>query len=400
MQHLTDGQLRAYLDGESCEGSSLSVVNEHIAHCQECLSRFERMEKQAAFLRQQLGFLLPVNANEAATSTDEHDALAKFRNRMKKKEISEMSKEFLGKLRPAWAVLAFVVILATLFSFPSGRIWAGQFLGLFRVQQIRVLPIDTDILSQNGVDTTLGKQLGAMISKSTTVRKEPVKSHIVANAQEASKEVSFGLRLPAGQPIMPTIAVQGGSAFDVVVDRTRTQSLLDEFGRKDLILPETLDGAVISVDIPIGINAAYGDCPDLIMDKEQKANEDTQSKKVHFPDCIILTEVPSPTVKTPPDLDLAKLAQVGLEFAGMKAEEARAFTEGVDWTSSLVIPIPKQDSTVEQITLDGVNGSLVKHSDGYIPRYVLIWVKDGIVYALNGWGTDPAKAIEMANSLQ
>jgi hypothetical protein len=30
----------------------------------------------------------------------------------------------------------------------------------------------------------------------------------------------------------------------------------------------------------------------------------------------------------------------------------------------------------------------------------LIWVKDGIVYALNGWGTDPAKAIEMANSLQ
>jgi hypothetical protein len=37
--------------------------------------------------------------------------------------------------------------------------------------------------------------------------------------------------------------------------------------------------------------------------------------------------------------------------------------------------------------------------DGDAPQFSLIWVKDGIIYAISGLGTDSKQAIKMANSL-
>jgi len=36
----------------------------------------------------------------------------------------------------------------------------------------------------------------------------------------------------------------------------------------------------------------------------------------------------------------AQLAQIGLEFTGMSSDQAAAFTKSVDWTSTLVVPVP------------------------------------------------------------
>ena len=119
----------------------------------------------------------------------------------------------------------------------------------------------------------------------------------------------------------------------------------------------------------------------------------------NYPDCVILVELPSPSVSAPADLNIAQLAQIGLEFTGMTHDQAVAFTQTVDWTSSLVVPIPKNAATYEQVTVDGVTGTLIQRPADDAPQFVLMWVKNGIIYAIGGLGTNSQQAMQMANSL-
>ena len=84
----------------------------------------------------------------------------------------------------------------------------------------------------------------------------------------------------------------------------------------------------------------------------------------------------------------------------MSAAQAQAFSQTMDWTSSLVIPIPKNAATYQQITVDGVTGTLIQRPPDDAPQFALIWVKNGIIYAIGGLGNDTTTAINMANSLQ
>jgi hypothetical protein len=97
---------------------------------------------------------------------------------------------------------------------------------------------------------------------------------------------------------------------------------------------------------------------------------------------------------------MSKLAEIGLEFTGMSPLQAQQFSQNVDWTSSLVIPIPRNAATYQQVTVDGVSGTLIQRPPDDAPQYALVWVKDGIIYAIGGLGSDSAQAIEMANSLK
>ena len=83
----------------------------------------------------------------------------------------------------------------------------------------------------------------------------------------------------------------------------------------------------------------------------------------------------------------------------MSAEEAGSFTSTVDWTSTLVVPIPSNAATYEQVTVDGVTGTLVQRTTDASSRFALLWVRDGIIYAISGPGANSEQAIEMANSL-
>ncbi len=397
--HLNDGQIRAYLDGESCTGITRQSLEGHLASCVECHERLAQMKTRAAFVEQQFARLAPA-ADDAAPELKRRArfALADLKQKLKPKETSIMKRLFDLRLRPLGVLGLLAAVLTVTLSIPTGRTWAGQFLGLFRVQQVRVIPVEMSGLEQFNTDSTLQNQMSDVISSSITIRKEPAEARLAVSAEEAAQMAGFSLRLPADMT-PAQIFVDGGSAFDVKVDRQRIQSFLDEIGRNDLQLPETVDGAEISVDIPDGVGISYGDCPQLKTGEEEEKDNDRETMVSH-PQCTLLAEIPSPTVNTPPDLDLAQLAEIALEFSGMTTEEARAFTESVDWTSSLVVPLPKEDVKVEQVNVDDVEGTLITREQGYGPRYVLLWVKDGIIYSINGFGMDASKALEMADTLQ
>jgi hypothetical protein len=238
------------------------------------------------------------------------------------------------------------------------------------------------------------------------MQKEPGDPIDAANTEEASQLAGFNVRAP--QQITPSrISVMEGASFSFTIDRTKVQALLEEAGRGDLVLPKDVDGADVSVNIPAIVSLAYGTCPEPSNETEaererQRETETSGPREEFYADCIIFAQIPSPEVSAPASLDIAKLAQIGFEFTGMTPEEAAAFTDTVDWTSTLVVPIPQDAASYQQVQVDGVTGTLIERTvdDGDdAPRFALFWVKDGIIYTIGGFGGSMQTALEIANSL-
>ncbi len=287
------------------------------------------------------------------------------------------------------------MILALMLAFPATRALADEILKLFRVQQVTVIPVDFTGLEQLTGDGALGNQFTDLISSSMKLIQEPGDPIAVADAEEASRLAGFNVRLPQG--ISPSqIYVVDGAEFTITVDRRKAQALLDESGRSDLILPEAIDGAEIYATIPVSVSVGYDACP--APHTGYLVNAGIPSRQ--YPDCVILVEMPSPTVSAPAEVNVEQLALIGLEFTGMTPIEAAVFTSTVDWTSTLVIPIPKGAAFYEVVTVDGVPGTLIRRSADAHAQYVLLWVKDEIIHAISAVGTDYQKALDMANSLQ
>ena len=389
--HISYADLRAYADNE-LEVTTEALARQHLAGCPDCRARLQGVTELAARVNARLAPLAPQPA-EAPRPAPVVMARVKQQSR---KDLPSMMKSWFSK-RPLWAGLAAVLVLALAFSFAPVRVWAGQFLGLFRVEQITVLPIDTTQLGSLANDSTLVKQFSQLFAESVTVTKEPGHPVVAASAAEASQLAGFPVRLLGAAAGEPAITVTDGAAFEVVISRARTQALLDEAGRGDLQLPASLDGAKISVVIPTEATVAYGNCP---TDRADAAGIEGHGDGGLSSSCVLLAQVPSPTVNTPADVDIASLAELGLQFTGMSAEEAHAFSQNVDWTTTLVIPIPRNAGSYRPVTVEGVTGNLMTRGadDGVPQRYMLLWVKNGIINALSGFGA-AADAQALASSI-
>ncbi|MGE5071989.1 MAG: hypothetical protein ACM3MF_01060, partial [Anaerolineae bacterium] len=383
--HLTDGQLRAAVDGE------LDLAGmQHLQSCSSCQGRQRAIELHAAEVAGRLAFLSASSPRKGASAAV---ALQHFYQRaFHQKEIPMSKRLFQSTAVRAFAVLALLVLVIT--TVPSVRALADEILNLFRVQQVTVIPVDASGLQQLAGDDVLGKQISQLISNSVVVKQKPGEPQQVADAAAASQRAGFTVRLP--QTSQPSrLTVDGPAAFDFTIDRGRAQSLLEEAGRSDLILPDSIDGAKISVSVPASVRADFGTCPDPA--KDEMPGGGSQGRK--YPDCVIFAQLRSPTVEAPAGVDVAQLAQIGLEFTGMSPAQAAAFSKSVDWTSTLVIPVPKNASTYEQVQVDGVTGTLIQRPADDAPQYLLIWVKNGIVYTIGGLGNNSQQALDMANSL-
>lgn len=294
-----------------------------------------------------------------------------------------------------FAAIAVLLLAATL-SFPQTRALADQLLNLFRVQQVTVLPVDFSDMQQLTGEGPVGQKISQLLSTSMTVTQKPSAPVSVADAAQASQLAGFSVRLPQGKT-PSQINVMKGSAFTFRIDRTKAQALLDEAGRSDLILPQSIDGKDVSVSIPAGVSAGYGTCPSNTGDTPGEFGSGSAGRR--YADCILLAQIPSPTVSAPAEVNISHLVQIGLEFTGMSNEEAVAYTSSVDWTSTLVIPIPKNAATYQQVSVDGVTGTLIQRPGDDAPMFSLIWVKNGIIYAISGLGSNSDQALQLANAL-
>ena len=392
--HLADNTLQALIDGE-LGAAEQTAARAHLGACPDCQRQWTALQARSERVQASLARLAP---GRGPTPERAYAQFAAYRTAAEKEKVPMLKSIFAPRLRPVWTGVSLAAALAIAFSFAPVRAWAGEFLGLFRVQQVTVLEIDPSRFTELTGNEPLAQQIGQLISDSLTVLKEPGPDRAAASALEASQLAGFSVRLPLSRTDAPQLTVEDSAAFQFTIDRERAQALLDTTGRTDLQLPALLAGAVIKVEIPASVTAGYGTCP---TPRDAEADPDQAGSMARrFGSCVMLAQLPSPSVTTPPDLDVAQLAELGLQFTGMSAVEARAFAQTVDWTSTLVIPIPRNAASYEQVPVDGVIGTLIKRPADDAPEYALIWVKNGIVYAIGGLGSDASQALAMADSLR
>jgi hypothetical protein len=391
---LNQGTLRAYLDSQ-LDPSQLSAVEEHLKNCAACQQEVKALNTHASYAREGLSRLpeLPEGDNTAI-------AWAEFQR--KREDAMNVEQGHWGmwqKLSLAGGGLAAVAVVVALTVAPV-RVWAESFLAIFRVEHFTVLEINPESFKGGGSQSQmLNQTIGHMLSDEVTVTKQPQKPQLVANAAAATKLTGFPVQLLSdATPV--ALAVESGMGVQMKLDQDRLQSILDEAGRSDLKIPSSVDGAVVGVRIPAGVMAFYGNCgeaPFGMVDSTKGANKSHPKADTT---CITLMELPSPTVSAPAEINPAQIAQVVLQFVGMSANDAANFTQTVDWTSTLVLPIERGRSSYEQVHVNGNEGALLRPKrDGQTEHFSLMWVDDGILHALSGFGDDTT-AVNLASQLQ
>jgi hypothetical protein len=386
-----EGMLRAYIDGE-LESEPRQALEAHLAQCADCQDRLAELRVQAGWVSDRLVNLAP-DGPELAPSPGA--ALARFQRRVaadarQQEPVQPPAGSIIGRLdqmrrqlfsrrwQPALIGVLALILVAGLFTLAPVRSAAGQFLGIFRVRKFAAISLNPTQVqnleaSLNGVDNVLFGE--------PEVLREPGPEQPVGSAGEASALAGFTVRLPTTLPPgagEPKLVYQSGGAARFKIEASKIQAILDAAGRQDLKLPPGIDQATLEVDVPGMVTARYSTGLDTLE----------------------LVQAPSPTVVMPPGIDLAELAEIGLQVIGMTPEEARQISQSVDWSSTLVIPVPTEAGSFREVTVDGTNGLLLSsRSSRSRAQQTVLWEKDDIVYGLSG-RSDPEVILEAANSMQ
>lgn len=383
--HLSDDDLQMYLDHETSESEQ---IKKHLETCATCRENLSQAQQRLESNRSRLDSLNPEIAPEG------HALLARIQTQNLNDAIPRKS-HWRSFLAAAIAIAA----LTTAFYFQPVRVWAAEFLSLFRVQQVTVLRFDPANLQQlnrglYGDDSE--RRIEQLLSDTARIEKHGEPKD-VQTVNEAARMAGFGVQMPTSlQPARIRVNPGVDAQFDIDVERL--QGILDDAGRSDIKIPEEIDGEMIRINVPTMVTTFFGSCPD--QQEMSKENRRAQFKK--YKDCKVLVQLPSPTVVAPPSLNVHELATQMMKLLGLKEEEARAFSESIDWATTLVIPIPIDPRVnVTEVNINGAKGySFIKGEPGTDSEvsYNLLWVRDGIVYSLMGHGTlDESMAI--ANSI-
>ena len=299
-----------------------------------------------------------------------------------------------------WLILLVVVIVAGGLGIPAIRNVALKSLQSLRMQKVQAVNADFSPYVDSNANPTLHQMVTQMISDKVQVEVNE-EDHPVPDLAGARQLAGFDVQLLSARKDTPEIVVGGTHKIAVIVDRSRLQAIATEAGHPDLVLPQSLDGATVSVQVPRSVQVQYGTCPGPANASKVVADNITgpSPTTTEFSDCVRLREGPDPIVNVPGGLDVGGLAQIGLETAGMTPAQANDFLHTIDWKATLTLSVPRSLRSYQVVKVDGTNGTLLSMAGRRGPGYALIWTKNGIVYSLTGFG-DSSQAIGLADSLK
>jgi hypothetical protein len=388
----SDSILRAYLDKE-LEPAELMELQEHLQSCPVCQERVATLSAAAVRVSSQLAAL---DAPASALEANPQIALARFKANLPVAEerVPFFSRLFGRRWRFAWSASLAVAVIAISLMFPATRSFAQRLLATLRIERVQTVTLDLESMSAGTSHQSL-EALSKILSDNVVITANE-KGFSADSQSAATQAAGFPVRRISTRTDAPSFEISGAHAFHMTIQRDRLQDILDQAGRSDLILPATLDGATVSVQMPRSVAVTYGSC------KNMHQNNSAQPSSTSEDPCLALIEAPSPTINVPSDLNLQQLAEIALQLAGWSPDKARAFCQTVDWQSTLVLPIPRNVDSYESVSINGVRGTLMHFPSKYnanAPSFGLIWVDNGIIYSLIGKG-DSSSAVQLASSLQ
>jgi hypothetical protein len=384
MSHLSDGELHSIIDQQNPE-----AYQSHIESCPKCQQRLEAMTRRAAWVKEHLTSL---DAQIVRPPLSTPVARAHLQTLFQNKEKTNMWKRiFAPRFRTAWTAFAIVAILAGSMAFPQVRAIAVDFLGLFRVKQIALVQFNPANLPSNMESAASG--IEQLFAEDLTVQGmgDPT---VGVSTSEASQAAGIPIRLPTSLTSQPDISIQPGGSITFKVNLDKVKGILAQLDRP-VDLPDSLNGATVTADIPTSVTAAYGNCK-----KPNRGDgyDPDMPETYALRDCTVVLQMPSPSVSAPAGTDVDAVAQAFLQLMGMSKEDAVSFTQKIDLSTTLILPVPMNAKSGD-VQVDGVEGVFVQNSQSSHSSYMLAWVKNDILYSVSGAGT-LSEALKIADSLQ
>lgn len=390
--HISDGELRALLDREVSPETE-AALSRHLEQCAKCSERHALVRERASLVERHINGL-DADGARVPLSTEAARLRLGARVQAHKENKSMWRQIFARRYRTAWVAASAVLVIAVLVSFPSGRALAGRFLSLFRVQKVQVVSVDPKAVEQQLGRLKSSTQLERLLSDNVQVEHQGTRQE-VSDPLEASRMAGISVRIPQAAQGPVKWVVQPASNVTMQIDLAKIHDLLSEVGKEDLALPADLDGSQVSVSIPPSVLGMFGECGSS---SDARSPHDYDRSTFVWKPCTVLMQMLSPTVAAPQGIDIDQVAESMLQLIGMSPEEARAFSETIDWATTMVVPIPRNLNSAETVDVDGVTGTLITSHVRGTNRYMLMWVKGEIVYTLSGPG-DRETALQLAGSL-
>lgn len=312
---------------------------------------------------QLLGTLAPGPLDQPSTSR----ALAEFKANTTRRDDITMFQA-LKTNRKTQRILGGVAAAALLIGLvawtPVGTL-ASELLSLFRVEKFVVV----------GVDPQRVQQLVKALDQETLFGDQEILEQVgeprqVTSLNEATQVAGFQPLRAAesfGEPA--TIMVNSHTVTRFTPNAEALRRILIEFELDPELIPEDIDGKPFDITVPVGIVQSYLD-------------KDTLSK-------FDLAEMPSPTVSVPDGVDIKALGKTMLQLLGMSSQQAERMSSTIDWTTTLVLPVPTDMmSNMQETNVRGANGLLFWNDpDERHHAAVLMWQENGHLFVVTGPGT-------------
>ncbi len=282
-----------------------------------------------------------------------------------------------------WAAgLAAAAVLAGSFSLPPVRAAAMAFLDFFRVVNFAPVSVQAYRLKQLGAQ---GIDLPRILGEQTQEVQKPAAPRRMASPDAAAAAAGMPLVQPTWLPVgmqLQRIEIVGSQAWRFTASTAKLQQVLTALGIDDLRVPAALDGQVVTMSVAPAIRMGYG-------------NDNRH---------VLLVESRQPQISLPQGVDLAQLGEIALRVLGADRAEAYRIAQGIDWRTTLVVPIPADVSSFRKINIEGREGLLVvtarKTARGRLPvESRILWSTGDRVFGLIG-NLPPRELLDMAQSVR
>ncbi len=328
-------------------------------------------EKEIQNTIDQLTILEPTPADAPRTAVQ---ALARVRQEIDRREDNRLGNR-LGRWvmannrKYAFSTVLIALLFGVALSFPTVRAAASDFLGLFRVQKfaaISVSPEQIAILQQVAEE--------GLMPGEVEILQEPGELRPVDSLAQASEEIGIAhIRTLADLPEPDEIWVAEGGNGRFIVDLEGARAIVQATGADPMLLPDSLDGAQVDVTVFAGVQQQWDNG-------------------------IMLLQTASPEVDYPDDVNPTVLGEALLQALGMNDDEAQRLAQNIDWTSTVLLPIPQDFASFNEVTVDGVSGLALNSISN--EGSALFWQKEGIVYLLLGPNESASELVDLAGTLR
>jgi hypothetical protein len=241
----------------------------------------------------------------------------------------------------------------------------------------------------------------------------------VQSQAAASKVMGFPVAIVSSRKDQPLFMVEKKQTIDFTIDRASLQVVLDQAKRPDLLLPASFEQAHVQLKIPQSLLEVYGQCqcgqtrignaaqagePEVDDAKDAQTNESNAQPQIRkapplsYDGCLVFFQMTVPEARISSSMRFPLVMQILAQLVGDKDQES-ADSASIDWTNTLVVPIPDRSAVTEPVNGTDATLILLEKNQGSLSPFFLIWIREAKIYALMAFG-DPNNAKELVDSIQ